>query len=396
MQETFAQLLERLLRERGLSVRDVAGLASVGKSTVSALANGTRKPSPQIAAALDHALGANGLLMDSAASSGKSPLERAADLQRGLMDTLTAGPLNGASVEEWEYTVARHGRATRYRPADEHLEELTRDFGDLNRLLQQRHPTDVRRKLLIAAAHMSGLVALTLLKMGDPASSDWWRTGRAAASRAEDRASLSWIYAHESYEHYYAGNLEGAIELARRAQSVAGALPCVGPALAAPLEARAHGLRGHREEAAAALARAQQAFDRLAIEGRTASALGYNESQLAFHSGNAWTHLGETLRAREFHNRALELYPASDLSDRAFVRLDEATCLAIDGDLAGAATYAANTVTELPPEHRNALIISRAHELSDAVTSTDRALPEVRLLREVLALPPGERNESHD
>lgn len=388
MSETFGQALRRLRGNR--SVRDVAQLAKCGKSYVSDLENGKRSPTAHIAAILDKALDAKGELIDLANFSGKSPLEQVAALHQGITETLAAGTMTDASVEEWEYTVTRHGRATRYRPAGEHLEELTREFSDLHRILKSRHPQPVRRRLLIAAAHLSGLMALTLLKLGDNSSQDWWRTGRAAASAAEDRDSLSWIYAHQSYELYYRGNIEGAIELARRAQTVAGAFPCVGPALAAPLEARAHALLGRRDEASAALARAQISFDRLEAQNRIDSALGYNENQLRFHSGNAWTHLGDTARASENQNRALELYPESDQTDRAFVRLDQAKCFAINGDVSVAAAHAADTIAQLPLGHRSPLIISRAEELAEDIPAS---LPEVRFLREILALPPGERND---
>lgn len=238
--------------------------------------------------------------------------------------------------------------------------ELTGEITDLQRPLNHRHPPHIRRRLTRAMAQMSGLIALTLLKMGDAGSRDWWRTGRAAAAAAEDRATLSRIYAHEAY---YSGNTVGAVELVRRSQHLAGGLPCVGPALAAPLEARAHAVLGSSEEAAAALDRAQTALDRLSSEDQIASAFGYSESQLRFHSGNAWTYLTETGRAAEQHSRALELYPESDHTDRALVRLDQAGCLAADGDPAAAATHAIETLTALPSGHRNALVVYRARQL---------------------------------
>ncbi|WP_055588550.1 helix-turn-helix domain-containing protein [Peterkaempfera griseoplana] len=386
-EESFAHALRRL---RGtLSVRDVARLASVGKSTVGDLETGRRQPTSAVAAALDAALHAGGQLVRLAEAPPGTPVrEQAAALQRGLVDALAAGPMSAASLEEWEYTIVRHGRATRWRPEADLLPELVSDFGDLQRLLAHRHPVQVRRRLVLAAAQMSGLMALTLLKLGDPASRDWWRTGRAAAAAAEDRAALSWMYAQESYQLYYGSDLEGAVELAARAQHLAGGLPCVGVALAAPLEARALALLGRREQAADALQRAAAALQRLPAEQHVASAFGYSESQLAFHSGNAWTHLGETERAWEHQRRALEIYPESDRMDRALIQLDRAVCLAQDGDPAQAAAHAVATLDALPEEHRSALIIYRAQELAARVPEA-RSVLEVRVLREVLELPAG-------
>jgi transcriptional regulator with XRE-family HTH domain len=387
--ETFGQALRRLRGTR--SVRDLALLASCSKTYVSDLEHGKGKPTPELAAALDRALDAGGELVALASvRPGSSPLEQAAALQQGLHEALAAGPMTDASLEEWAYTIARHGRATRYRPEAELLPELIADFSDLRLLLTNRHPAAVRRTLTSTAAKMAGLMALTLLKLGDESSRSWWRTGRAAAAAAEDRTTLSWIYAQESYQAYYSGDMDGAVELARRAQQLAGGLPCVGDALAAPLEARAHATLQRGDAAADALQRAETALERLAPEERIGSAFGYSESQLRFHAGNAWTNLGNTTRARVEQDQALTLYPVEDRTDRALIGLDQAICLALDGDLAAAAHHATQTIVDLPAQHRSALIIYRAEELAARVPQAQQALTEVRVLREILALPPGE------
>ncbi|WP_458088074.1 helix-turn-helix domain-containing protein [Streptomyces malaysiensis] len=389
MHETFGQALRRLRGSR--SVRDVAQLANCGKSHVSDLERGKKFPTPEIAEALDAALDAGGELVALASiRPGTSPLEQADALQRGLYEAFAAGPMTDAALEEWAYTIARHGRATRYRPEAEHLPELISDFSDLRLLLSHRHSAPIRRALTIATAQMAGLMALTLLKLGEPSARSWWRTGRAAAAAAEDRATLSWIYAHESYQLYYSGDVPGAIECAARAQQLAGGLPCVGDALAAPLEARAHAIHQRADATADALRRAEVALERLDAVDRIGSAFGYSEAQLAFHAGNACTHLGQTARARDEHERALELYPTDDHTDRALIQLDQALCLLADGQPAEAADQATRTIVALPVQHRSALIMYRAEELTASVPRARQTLPEMRVLRKVLALPPGD------
>ncbi|MDT0381452.1 helix-turn-helix transcriptional regulator [Streptomyces sp. DSM 42041] len=388
MSQTFGDRLRELRGSR--SLRDVAALASVGKSYVSDLEHGRRRPTRAIADALDHALDAGGELTALASVDPAATVQaRAGALQKGLHDALAAGPMTDAGLDDWEYTVARHGRATRTRPEGNLLADLVDDFADLRLVLTHRHPAPVRRRLTLASAHMAGLMALTLLKMGDPTARDWWRTGRAAAAAAEDRAAMSWIYAHQAYQAYYLGDMDSAVELAARAQQLAGGLPCVGPALAAPLEARALAVLGRAEAAAGALERAEVALERLPEQEQIGSAFGYSENQLRFHAGNAWTHLGDTARAAENHGQALALYPADDLTDRTLIRLDQAMCIVQDGDLAGAATTATAAIEELPREHRSALIIYRAEQLADRVPRQAQTVPEVRVLRETLALPSG-------
>ncbi|MFF8406878.1 helix-turn-helix domain-containing protein [Streptomyces sp. NPDC015684] len=386
--ETFGQALRRLRGSR--SVRDVAQLASCGKSYVSDLETGRRRPTPDIAAALDRALGAGGALIALAERRGTSVLEQVDALQRGLTESLAAGPMTDSSLDDWDYTVARHGRATRYRAERELLGELVADFQDLRLLLTHRHQAPTHKRLTITAARLAGLMALTLLKLGDDRARSWWRTGRAAAAAADDRATLSWIYAHEAYQLYYSGDIYGAVDLAARAQHLAGGLPCVGPALAAPLEARAHAQLGAGDQTTAALAAAETALDRLPEDQRIASAFGYSESQLAFHSGNAWTHLGATGPAAAEHERALELYPVSDRMDIALIHLDQAMCLALGGDVAAAADRATQTIVDLPEQHRSSLIIYRAREVAAKVPEAR----EVRVLREVLALPANTRGDN--
>ncbi|MGW2209896.1 helix-turn-helix domain-containing protein [Streptomyces sp. NPDC001781] len=388
MHETFAQALRRHRGTR--SLRDVAQLAACAKSLVSYLEHGQRRPTAEIAAALDHALHAGGELIALAEADARpGVLEQVDALQQGLTESFAAGPMTDAGLAEWEHTVARHGRATRYRPEADLLPELLGDFADLRLVLAHRHAPAAHRRLTVAAAQMAGLMALTLLKLGDSRARSWWRTGRTAAAAADDRATLSWIYAQEAYQLYYGGDLHGAVECAVRAQQLAGGLPCIGPALAAPLEARAHAQLGMREAAGTALRAAETALGRLAEADRAASAFGYSESQLRFHAGNAWTHLGDTDRAADEQARALELYPASDRMDIALVRLDQAMCTAVDGDPAAAATLVTQTITDLPVEHRSALITFRARQVARRVPETR----ELRVLREVLALPAGERGD---
>ncbi|WUH90282.1 helix-turn-helix domain-containing protein [Streptomyces sp. NBC_00433] len=382
----FGAALRRLRGAR--SIRDVSALSAVSKTQISYLESGGRAPSGTVAAALDQALGAGGELIALAALDPQQAAGEQADrLHWGIAESLAAaGPMTDAGVEDWEYTVARHGKATRWRPETDLLHELLADTADLQRVLKHRHTPPARRRLTTCLAQLAGLIALTLLKAGDPGARDWWRTGRAAASAADDRATLSWIYAQEAYQLYYDGDIVGALELAGRAQYVAGGLPCAGPALAAPLEARAHALLGRPDHAAAALTAGQTALDRLDPDLQIASALGYTRESLHFHAGDALTHLADTDRARDELHRALERYPATDHTDRALIGLDLAACHAADGEPDAAAALAMQTVTALPTGHRSALIIYRARQV--AATVPEGAGRQA--LRQALALPPAE------
>lgn len=81
--------------------------------------------------------------------------------------------------------------------------------------------------------------------------------------------------------------------------------------------------------------------------------------------------------------------------DRALVHLDQAMCLAAEGDAAGAAQPATNTLVGLAPSRRFALIVYRANDVAARVPEA-RAMSEVRVLREILALPLGDGTSGGD
>jgi transcriptional regulator with XRE-family HTH domain len=390
MDDTFGDALHALRTEQGLSLRDLGTAAHLSKSYVDNLEKGHRQPTRETAASLDRALGGHGLLVQLVEAPLSMPMvEQAAALQRGLSDTLTSGPITDATLDEWEWTVARHGRATRYRPEADLLAELLPDIAALQRTLNQRHTQQSRRRLATATAQLAGLVALTLLKLGDGRARDWWRTGRQAATAADNRPVVAWMYAQEAYQLYYGGDLYGAVELAVRAQQLCGGGPWVADALAAPLEARAQARLGRRAETEDALVRAEAALGRLDAGDKQPSAFGYDDCQLAFHSGNAWTSLHDTERAWEHQQRALDIYPSENLTDRTLISLDRAACLVWDGDLASGAELAASTIGDLPVEHRSALILYRARDLVAKVPERHKGVRELLRLQEVLALPAG-------
>jgi hypothetical protein len=77
------------------------------------------------------------------------------------------------------------------------------------------------------------------------------------------------------------------------------------------------------------------------------SAFGYNEAQLRFHEGNAFTHLRDTNAAWRAQDVTLALCPASDYMDRTMIKLDRANCLAHDGDVTGAVAIMVEAATSI-------------------------------------------------
>ncbi|MGH3738144.1 MAG: helix-turn-helix domain-containing protein [Micromonosporaceae bacterium] len=306
-------------------------------------------------------------------------------LRRGITDAMTDQAVTPSILDDWDQTVTRYGMATRDRPAGLLLGDLGSDLNEAHRTLTRCRSASSVRRLTNVIAQMSGLMCLTLVKLDErTAFRRWARTARIAAQEAGDATTTSWVLAQEAYGHYYSGDILEAIEVAQGAMALPGERACVGAALAAPLAARAHALLGRAPETEDALGVAESVLSKLADEKLTASALGYSESQLRFHEGNALTHLGKTSRAWRAQERALQLCPPDDFMDRALTNLDRASCLVRDGDVSSGLTHARRTVEELSAEERKGIISLRAAQIIRHVPERCRSQPDVRELQELL------------
>lgn len=308
-------------------------------------------------------------------------------LRQGLTDALAEGAMAEARIEDWELSVVRYGRATRDRPAEVLLGDLSADLAELTEALDQHRSASAMRRLTRVVAQMSGLMCLTLCKLDDrPAFRRWARTARLAAAEAGDPATSSWILAQEAYGHYYSADLPEAVDVAGSAQAVVANAPCVGAALAAALEARAHAAMKHVSETRAALGRAEEILSHLDGDALIPSAFSYNEAQLRFHEGNAYTHLGETQSAFAAQDRALALCAPDDYTDWAMTRLDRAHCLTSADQAADAVDYATETLTTLSESQRRGIITLRGCEIFDGLPKQQQVTPAARDLRDLLML----------
>ncbi|KJE20110.1 Helix-turn-helix protein [Frankia torreyi] len=324
-----------------------------------------------------------------ATSSGAATtMHRLEALRTQATHLLTTSDVSPASLDDWDQVVEAHGRATRFSPPGLLLADLAHDFADVQGLLERRPSLRAARHLTRLTAQLAGLINLTLIKLSEPAAARaWGRTARLAADEAGDVALSAWVRAQDAYTLFYGGAIQEAVTVAKKAQTIARRTPCVGAVLAAALEARAHAALGRSADANAAMTRAEVILAALGPDDVTPSAFGYNEAQLRFHQGNALTHLHDTRLAIEAGDLALDLYPTGDYLDRTLIHLDRADCLIHDGHIIEGVAHAADVFLKLPPQHRSGLIAQRARELAQMIPPRHQALPAVRDLGEVLALP---------
>ena len=378
----FTAVVRRYMGERGMSLRALGRASGYDPGHLSRILSGHKAPTPYLARLLDNALDAGGEI---AAAAARGPSARsvadAEKIRQGLDAALAAGAMTEAALGDWDRTVAAYGRATRDRAAVVLLEDLTADLGELGKAIGRHRSASALRCLTRVAAQMSGLMCLTLIKTGDrQAYRRWGRTARLAAGEAGDALVCSWTVAEEAYGYYYDGDLPEAVETARYAQELAGGTPCVGAALAAALEMRAHAAMGNAALTRDRLGRAEAILGALDGDDLGASAFGYNEAQLRYHEGSAFTQLGDTRAALAAQDRALELCPPGDYTDWALIRLDRAACLLLDGDPRAALEAAAGTLKHLTPSQRMGIINTRGRELLAALGHPARELSDLLML----------------
>ena len=385
----FPAVVRRYMGEHdNMSLRALARAAGYDPGHLSRILSGHKPPSPYLAKILDEALNAGGQII---AAAARTPSARsvadAEKIRQDLDGALAAGAMTETALGDWDRMVAAYGRATRDRAAVILLEDLTADLGELGNAIGRHRSASALRGLTRVVAQMSGLMCLTLIKTGDrQAFRRWGRTARLAAGEAGDPLVCSWAIAEEAYGYYYGGDLPGAIDAARHAQELAGTAPCVGAALAAALEMRAHAAMGSDVLTRDSLGRAETILGELGGDDLESSAFGYNEAQLRFHEGNAFTQLGNTRAALAAQDRALELCAPGDYTDWALIRLDRAACLLLDGDDRAALEVAADTIKSLTAPQRVGIITARGFELLGALGAARTDVIPARELRELLML----------
>jgi DNA-binding XRE family transcriptional regulator len=327
-------------------------------------------------------------------ASDNAALSQLEILRRNLNEAISNSTMTVTSLDDWEQTAFRHGQTTRDRAPCVLLEDLSADLVELHGALARCRSSSALRRLTRVTAQMSGLMCLTLIKMDErTAFRSWARTARLAADEAGDLLTHSWVRAQEAYGHYYSSNLTEAIHVAQHAQVLSGRISSVGAALAAALEARAQAALGRADATRSALQRAEACLSHLDAGSIGTSAFDYNEAQLRFHEGNAFTHLHDTSAAWQAQARALSLCPTNDYMDRTMTRLDRAHCLAYDGDVTGAVTIVVEAATSLTNQQRHGIIAARARETIAILPPQHRALPAVRDLHDLL--PPSPKTKDN-
>jgi hypothetical protein len=104
------------------------------------------------------------------------------------------------------------------------------------------------------------------------------------------------------------------------------------------------------------------------------------------HLSHAFTALGDTRRARESQQRALELSAPTSTMTRSLLTIDAATCDHHDGDTEQACLRTTAVLTDLPTAYRTGLVHRRALDLYQSIPARCHRESTARELRHALQL----------
>jgi len=266
------------------------------------------------------------------------------------------------------------------------LADMVGDFTTLRPLLTVLQPAPIRARLCRTAGQMAGMTAIVLHDLGSRRESRaWFATAARAAAESGDDQLRAWVLAREAMVPLNYGAPKTAAGLAERARHAAGNRPTAAATLAAAVAARAYALNHQSEQAHAALAAAGALMKRLPESERPDTWLTYSEQKHHVHLSHAYTTLGDTRRAHESQQRALELSAPTSSMTRTLLHLDAAACAHHDGDTEQACRRATAALAALPDDFRTGLVRRRALDLYEAVPAQHHSERAVRELRRVLA-----------
>ncbi|MEU6241118.1 hypothetical protein [Streptomyces sp. NPDC047024] len=306
---------------------------------------------------------------------------------RRSVDTALTATADTASADlaDLEAAAETYGYGYGGQAPTRFLADLAADFADLRPLLTTVQPVATRTRVCRVAGQMAGMTAVVLHDLGARTEArSWFTTAAAAARESGDRHLHAWVLAREAMVPINWGAPQAAARLAEQARQIAGARPTAAATLAAAVAARAYALAHQSERAHAALADADTLMARLDAADRADTWLTHGEQKHHVHLSHALTALGDTQRARESQQRALELSAPTSTMTRSLLAVDAAACAHHDGDTEEACRRTVAVLSGLPAAYRTGLVHRRAMDLYRAIPAQHHRERAVRDLQEAL------------
>ncbi|BEL03611.1 hypothetical protein Q0Z83_018020 [Actinoplanes sichuanensis] len=256
MTDRFAGELNRLRTQRDLSYRRLAALSSVSSSHICDLEKGLRRPTREIAAALDRALDARGLLSAALRVPIRDDVEGEFEALE-LAQRAAASDVSGAVLDRLDTIADQLAMSYATTAPAELLPRVRRHLRYIDHLLAGRKTLEQHRRLLIAGGWLSLLRATLHIDLRQrAAAAAHLDTAAALADQADHPEIAAWCLETQAWDELTRGNYRATVELSQHAQAIA---PAGGSAIvqATAQEGRAWARLGQQTATRDALARVE-------------------------------------------------------------------------------------------------------------------------------------------
>ncbi|MBT8226112.1 MAG: hypothetical protein KJO75_11545, partial [Dactylosporangium sp.] len=296
---------------------------------------------------------------------------------------------------EWEDIVAEYATGWGIRAPAEILRDLVVDLPHARDRLGLVATGGEAGAMLRVVVRLCTLVAQSLSELGDRRTSRrWWRTATRLADSCDacDAPDLhAWVHGRKII-HGLAdrGPVAERLALAGQAQPISDVAPDLGPGAAWMLAGHARLLAADGQGAAAAeiLGRLRVLTDQVAgCDDDQLSIFGWSPVRLHHTETVVFTLLGSVGQAGVARGKALSLYPADHVRDRAELGLYQALDLVRQHDVPSGADLARRILANLPPAQRSATVREVGQRVLDAIPKADSRRPEVSGLRDLVSPP---------
>ncbi len=379
---TFGARLRELRALRGMSYRD---FGTVSRSHVHDLEIGRKQPSPEVAAALDRALGADGQLTQLVRPvvDGAAAPEIAGDTDEldafELARRVAASDVGAETISRLEWAVDQLATSYSVTPPAQLLARSRRYLSYSGKLLEPgvRKTLAEHRQLLTLGAWLS-LIAATLhidLRQ-DAAAAARLGTAESLARHAGNAEIEAWALETRAWQAVTEGDHPRAVDLSRGAQRLAPKGSSVAIQASAQ-EGRAWARLGRARETYAAIDRVHQLVSPLPVPERPEHHYRYDPGKSLAYTATTLAWLGDPA-AEHYARQVIDQLGNSRGWPRrlAAAQIDLALALIAANrpdEAAGVALEAISSGRLVPSNHW------RAREVVDAVQ--DRGLPETADLR---------------
>jgi transcriptional regulator with XRE-family HTH domain len=298
--------------------------------------------------------------------------------------------LNGVTarraIEYFEQRAERSGYDLYTSAPLEFVPARMMDIAGIQRMLLQRQPVGLERRLYRALAKNAGFIGVRLTDVaGVQETFNWFGVARHAARRAQDAEMEAWIAGHLCDAHAcYGHSLRQGLDAARVAQLATGSAPNSAALFGYLSEAGVQARLGNRRETLVAVRTAERIFDALPDNMIAADGIRIPEYFLRWHQSNALSIVGEARLADPLRRRALTLSDGNgDLVGRSLLHLDRAALMFSAGEIDGACHFV-RAAWDVPAEFHVGQIPGRTRTILSALPSGQIGTGEVRLLVEHL------------